>query len=387
MEDSDNIHTAGLKSKSLIEQLLQVQRLQPAKNGGSDIFTNAGPLWHPPGAKGIYGGICIAQSLQAAQATVPLSFFVHSLHGQFVLAGRADEQLVYQVSRVSDGKSFATRTVKVVQQKGERIIFTAIINFTRNDTSSRQQRQIRHSESMPRGIPEPTSEQECGTDWNNASSDRPELPPYLTNKVGIINIDTQSPHEKRIHHWSKASQKISSSSSGRSRGVHTHLAALAYICDNYFIGTVPHVHSIWDFVKPPLTEFEVGSRDPSQHQHETVRHFLVPGSDEEVTFQKMGQSTFDPQDNEHQSRPRVGMMVTLSHTMFFHAPKAVRADEWMLMELASHWAGDGRGVATQKIWSREGTLLASCVQEGVVRLLDQKEDRATAVEKGPTSRL
>ncbi|KIW92834.1 acyl-CoA thioesterase II [Cladophialophora bantiana CBS 173.52] len=386
MEDSDNIHTAGLKSRSLIEQVLQVRRLPPAKNGSSDIFTNAGPLWHPPGAKGIYGGICIAQSLQAAQATVPSYFFVHSLHGQFVLAGRADEHLVYQVSRVSDGKSFATRTVKVVQKKGEKIIFTAIINFTRNDTTSRQQIQIRHAELMPRGIPEPTSEQECRTGWNNVSFGRPELPPYLTNKVGIINTDAQCPHQKRIHHWSKASQKISSSS-GSSRGVHTHLAALAYICDNYFIGTVPHVHSIWDFVKPPLTEFEIGRRDPSQHQQETMRHFQVPGSDEDVTVQKRGQSTFDPQDNEDQSRPRVGMMVTLSHTMFFHAPKAVRADEWMLMELASHWAGDGRGVATQKIWSREGTLLASCVQEGVVRLLDERENRVTAAGKGLISRL
>ncbi|OQV07667.1 hypothetical protein CLAIMM_12068 [Cladophialophora immunda] len=378
MGDRDSIRENGLKSESLIEKMLQVRQLPPEMNGGSDIFTNAGPLWNPPGARGIYGGICIAQSLQAAQATVPSSFFVHSIHGQFVRAGRADEPIVYQVSRVSEGNSFITRTVKAVQQ--DRTIFTSIINFARDGTSS-QQAQIRHAELKPRDIPEPISEQEC------ASSGGPETPPYRTKKVGILNINAQNPHEKRIHHWSKASQKISSSPSGSSRGVHTHLAALAYICDNYLIGTIPHVHSIWDFVKPPLTEFEVGTRDLGQHKQEATQHSLIPGSDEEANVQKMGQSTLNSQYKEGRSRPRVKMMVTLSHTMFFHDPKAVRADEWMLMEIASYWAGDGRGVATQKIWSREGTMLASCVQEGVVRLLDQENDHAAALGNAPASRL
>jgi acyl-CoA thioesterase len=62
-------------------------------------------------------------------------------------------------------------------------------------------------------------------------------------------------------------------------------------------------------------------------------------------------------------RPTIGMMVSLDHTIYFHEPSRVRADEWMLTEMESPWAGDGRAVVTQKIYSKDGTLLATCVQE------------------------
>ncbi|KIW18425.1 acyl-CoA thioesterase II [Exophiala spinifera] len=328
---------------SLLEQLLEVSRLS---TGSPDTFTNTGALWHPPGAQGIYGGICIAQSLTAAQATVPPNFFPHSSHGQFILAGRPDEKIVFHVTRIRDGKSFATRSVSACQQ--ERVIFSALISFATSVKSTR--RQINHHETMPQDVPSPPRYNHSRKAFQNFDGN---TPPFLTKKVGIANMNSVNPHEKRIHQWNKASQKISTSG-----GIYAHLAALAYICDNYFIGTIPHVHGIWDFVKPPLTEFDVVGQDLPQ---EPQQHFRVPGSGEAIN------STHD-QEGE---RLRIDMMVTLNHTMFFHAPKAVRADEWMLSELSSHWAGEGRGVSMQKIWSQDGVLLATCVQEGIVRLADQ----------------
>jgi acyl-CoA thioesterase len=62
-------------------------------------------------------------------------------------------------------------------------------------------------------------------------------------------------------------------------------------------------------------------------------------------------------------RPEIGMMVSLDHTIYFHEPWKIRADEWMLNEMESPWSGDGRGVVTQKIFSKDGTLLATCMQE------------------------
>ena len=35
----------------------------------------------------------------------------------------------------------------------------------------------------------------------------------------------------------------------------------------------------------------------------------------------------------------------------------------MFTEMDSPWAGDGRGVVTQRIFSKDGTLLATCFQE------------------------
>ena len=46
--------------------------------------------------------------------------------------------------------------------------------------------------------------------------------------------------------------------------------------------------------------------------------------------------------------------------------------QWMYSEMWTPWSGDGRGVVGQRIWSREGMLLASCMQEGVVRLKQEE---------------
>ncbi|KAK5182166.1 acyl-CoA thioesterase [Cryomyces antarcticus] len=74
-------------------------------------------------------------------------------------------------------------------------------------------------------------------------------------------------------------------------------------------------------------------------------------------------------------RPEVGMMVSLDHTIYFHNPRDFRADEWLFTEMESPWAGDGRGLVFQRIFTREGKLVASCVQEGVVRLKQPSDSK------------
>lgn len=63
----------------------------------------------------------------------------------------------------------------------------------------------------------------------------------------------------------------------------------------------------------------------------------------------------------------VGLMVTLNHTIFSQSPSAINADDWMLTEFSSPWAGYERALVTQKISSREGVLLTTSVQKGLAR--------------------
>jgi len=58
---------------------------------------------------------------------------------------------------------------------------------------------------------------------------------------------------------------------------------------------------------------------------------------------------------------------SLDHAMWFHRP--FRADEWLLYESDSPSASGGRGLATGRIWSRDGLHVASVVQEGLVRVI------------------
>jgi len=57
---------------------------------------------------------------------------------------------------------------------------------------------------------------------------------------------------------------------------------------------------------------------------------------------------------------------SLDHAMWFHRP--ARVDEWMLYVQESPSAQGGRGLALGRIYSRDGSLLATVAQEGMVRV-------------------
>jgi acyl-CoA thioesterase-2 len=59
------------------------------------------------------------------------------------------------------------------------------------------------------------------------------------------------------------------------------------------------------------------------------------------------------------------MLASLDHAMWFHRP--FRADEWLLYDQHSPSASGGRGLAHGKIYSREGALVVSVMQEGLIR--------------------
>ncbi len=59
-------------------------------------------------------------------------------------------------------------------------------------------------------------------------------------------------------------------------------------------------------------------------------------------------------------------MASLDHAMWFHRP--FRADEWLLYTCYSPTASGSRGLATGRFTTRDGTLVATTVQEGLVRL-------------------
>lgn len=67
--------------------------------------------------------------------------------------------------------------------------------------------------------------------------------------------------------------------------------------------------------------------------------------------------------------PREGrMMASLDHCMWFHHP--ARADEWMLYQLEAVATARARGVARGSIWTRDGRLAVTLVQEVLARPID-----------------
>ncbi|MEV0091697.1 acyl-CoA thioesterase II [Streptomyces sp. NPDC050738] len=57
---------------------------------------------------------------------------------------------------------------------------------------------------------------------------------------------------------------------------------------------------------------------------------------------------------------------SLDHAMWFHRP--FRADEWLLYDQESPSASGGRGLGQARIYTRDGQLAVTVIQEGVVRI-------------------
>jgi acyl-CoA thioesterase 8 len=159
----------------------------------------------------------------------------------------------------------------------------------------------------------------------------------------LLLDDSPYQHSKKTRQWIKAEGRISDEG-----GHHAHLAALAYMSDQYFIGTVSRVHKLW---RIPV----------ARHEHKEVK------VDEDVQKSlrngDLDEKPAKPDKPKKQPKPIVSMMVSLDHTIYFHDPRAFRADEWLFTEMESPWAGDGRGLVIQRTYTQSGKLIASCIQE------------------------
>ena len=168
----------------------------------------------------------------------------------------------------------------------------------------------------------------------------------------------QNPEDKRVRRLVRARGRVSEEG-----GFQAHLSALAYITDSFFIGTVSRVHDIPRFSSPAeLEQLLKALKNPSDLDDEDIRKALKELKEEEAADlrRRLEGALSNAHKKDHKE---VGMMVSLDHSIYFHNPRAFRADEWMTHEMESPWAGEGRGLAIQKIWSQNGTLIATCTQE------------------------
>ncbi len=64
------------------------------------------------------------------------------------------------------------------------------------------------------------------------------------------------------------------------------------------------------------------------------------------------------------------VMASLDHAMWFHRP--LRVDDWLLYAMESPSASGARGFARAGVFARDGRLVASTAQEGLVRIRRDK---------------
>ncbi|MBS7456427.1 acyl-CoA thioesterase II [Coralloluteibacterium stylophorae] len=120
--------------------------------------------------------------------------------------------------------------------------------------------------------------------------------------------------------------------------------------------TMPPLQYVWFRLIGPVGD--------DIHLHQAL---LAYSSD----FHLLGTATFPHRISYYQ--PGV-QMASLDHALWFHRP--FRADEWLLYACESPSASGGRGLARGQIFSRDGRLIASTAQEGLIRVVDRNGGKA-----------
>src|SRR5688500_6439644 len=95
-------------ASAAIESLISILDLEPLEH---NLFRGRS---HQVGWQRVFGGQVIGQALVAAARTFE-GRSAHSLHAYFMRPGDPAVPIIYEVDRIRDGKSFATRRVVAIQ--------------------------------------------------------------------------------------------------------------------------------------------------------------------------------------------------------------------------------------------------------------------------------
>lgn len=369
-----NITTEGRGNQLATERALRI--VQVASGDRKDLFQNTETLWHPIWARGIFGGALVAQSLIAADQTTPPGFFVHSMHCQFIRPARTETRLTYHVKRVRDGNSLVARSVGILQN-GE-CIFTAQLSFAReavpygnpfNKTKSLAHQSPVPPQAIKSGPPTIRGKTICQTlVTRTCQAEGGSL--YECVRIPRDGRSEQSPDSTKLLQWVRVCRTDDNICERNPRlsddSIKTHLAALAYVTDHYFIGTALRVNNGQRFANSKSSIQMMSTFNQSTIPGKfKLRQFtdLIQEEVDENAFVAIGKSL------AAESPPVTAeLMVSLNHTIYFHEPTAVAADDWMLFESQSPWTGHERGLVVEKIWNSAGILIATCVQEGMIRV-------------------
>ncbi|KAL3349055.1 hypothetical protein AABB24_022276 [Solanum stoloniferum] len=255
----------------------------------------------------VFGGQFLGQALAAASKTVDFLKIVHSLHAYFLLIGDSDIPIIYQVYRVRDGKSFATRRVDAIQ-KGN-IVFTLVASFQKDEDG------FDHQEAKMPNVPGPETLLSL-EDLREMRKTDPRLPRTYRNKVATANF-VPWPIEIRFCEPNNATSHTKS---------------------------------------PPSLRYWFRAR--GKLSDDQALHRCVAAYASDLIFNTVSL-------NPHRMKGFKIAKVSLDHSIWFH--RLLRADDWILFVMHSPTAYNARGFVTGQMFNRKGELVVSLTQEALLR--------------------
>ncbi|CEF61852.1 Acyl-coenzyme A thioesterase 8 [Strongyloides ratti] len=272
----------------------------------------------------VFGGNLCAQSLCAAEKSVPSNFKPHSLHSYFILSAKPEDPVYFHVTILKDNRSFVSRIVEAKQY--DKLVYYCTISFHVKEESS-----IEHQIKMP----------------------KVKMPEELKNTVELADkyllderydIIRLKPHVKKIL-LDKLRDYRDDAQPFEARPV----------SPEHYFGLISYVGEpilLWVKAKDVLKDIDA--------YHRYLTAYI---SDYTLVY------AADRQHVSHGYEP--SMYFSLDHHIWFHEYN-FRADEWLLYENRSTVARNGRAYAEGRFWTKDGKLIVSTAQESLNRTRNSK---------------
>ncbi|MFT4045958.1 MAG: acyl-CoA thioesterase II [Solimonas sp.] len=256
------------------------------------------------GGKSVFGGQVIGQALTAASRTVQ-DAAPHSLHAYFLRPGDMNKPIVYEVDRIRDGRSFTARRVQAIQN-GQPIL-SMMTSFQQPESG------LEHQIPMPQ-VPGPEQLKTMAAyveQWLDEVPDVGERVHAALTREVAIEFKPVNPRNPLQPSAQPPAQAIWFKAAGRlpDDGL-LHHSVLAYASDFHLLSTALRPHAL---------------------------------------------SWFDT----------ANAVASIDHALWFH--RDMRVDDWLLYVMDSPTAQGARGLSRGLIYDRGGRLVASVVQENLMR--------------------
>jgi acyl-CoA thioesterase II len=258
----------------------------------------------PERAQRVFGGQVLAQALVAAMRTVADERTCHSFHAYFLRPGDPKVPILYEVDRSRDGTSFSVRRVVAIQHGAQ--IFVLAASFQKTESG------FEHQAQMP-VVPDPESLEDDQQVLLRDSALAPAMREWVAH---------ERPFETRA---------VLGRGPFDGSGDRPARAAIDHI---------------WLRTRGSLPD------DPNLHR--VLLAFVSDMSLLDTALLPHGKSIFSSVQ-----------VASLDHAMWFHRP--FRADDWLLYAQDSPSASGARGFNRGAIYTRQGVLVASVTQEGLIR--------------------
>ncbi len=256
------------------------------------------------GSPNVFGGQVLAQALSAANKSILNHRVLHSLHAYFLEAGNLETPITYLVNVMRDGGSFSTR--RVTAKQGEKTIFILAASFHKEEKGYEHQVKFDSNIKQPEEL----------LSWEDILQQFGEfLPKKMKYFLGIERPIAFKP---------------------------------TFILNPLDQKDLPPFSDVWFKVKGNTTHVDSALK----------QQILTYISDYNIL-----NATLYP--NASTANFGNTQMASLDHSMWFF--RDFDLDDWMLYKTESPNAFGGRGFARGNIYSRNGELIASVAQEGLMR--------------------